>query len=189
VWEHRRNLQGGIRGALVQFYAAHERFFHVHIENDHLVKVRDEMLVAVNVNVNFLDKSLPRVRKREHLSYGDGDGDAENVDRDDGHALLGAVGGGDFDDVGDVNVDPVHVVADTRVAVDMGCDCTVLPVDAGEAGHRKAVESTDPGIPDDDEDESDAREVSPKYSSTAAPQMPSPQLVDGWEVVPKLDSN
>lgn len=183
--EHGKNLQGGIRGALVQFYAVHELFFLVHIENDHLGKVQDEMLVAVSVN--FRDKSSPRERKRERLSYSDGD--AENVDRDDGRALLGAVVGGDFDGVGDVNVDSVHMVADTRVTVDMGRDGTVLPVGVGETGHRTAAESTDPDIPDDDEDESDAREVSPKCSSTAAPQMPSPQLeVGGSEVVPKLGS-
>jgi hypothetical protein len=184
VQAHGRNLQGEIRGALVQFYASHEHLFHVHIENDLLEKVRNEMLVAVNVN--FRDKSLTRERKRERLS----DDVAENVDHDDG-GVLGAVvvGGGDVDGVGDVNVDSVDMVADIRVTVDVSHDDTVLPVGVGEVGHRKVAESTDPDIPDDD-DGSDAREVSPKRSSTAAPQMPSPQLeVGGSEVVPRLDSN
>lgn len=187
--EHGRNLQDGIRDALVQFYVAHEPFFHVHVEDDHLGKMKDEMLVAVNVNVNFRDKSLPRERRREHPRYGDVD--VENVDRDDGCVVLGAVGGGgDFDDVDDVNVDSVHKVADTRVIVEMVHDGTVLPVDAGETGHKKAAGPRDPDIPDDDESESDARELSPKCLSTAAPQMPSLQLeADGSEAVPKQGSN
>jgi hypothetical protein len=184
VREHGRNLQDGIRDALVQFYVAHDPFFHVYVEDDDLGKVRDEMLAAVNVN--FRDKSLPRGRRRERLR---GDVGAENVDGDDGCVVLGAVGGGgggDVDDVGDVNVDSVH----TRVVVDVGHDGTVLPVDVGETGHKKAVGSRDPDIPDDDESESDAREANPKCLSTAAPQMPFPQLeVGGSEVVPKLDSN
>jgi len=202
VLEHGRNLQDEIHDAHVGLHVVREHFVPddgLDVENDHHVKAQDETLVVVNVR--FRDKSFPKDGKRERWSCA---GDVEIVGRDDDHVVVavagdGAVGSvvvaGDDDAggaVGDVNVGSVDVAADNHGIV--GKDwvgtaaASAAPVDVGEIGHRKAVESTGPGTPAVD-DELDAMEASPKYSSTAAPRMPYPQMEVGYaEVVPRLDS-